>query len=308
MDDHEGIDIRHGTRRVRLPVQARAVEIFRPADRGVRLQPPRADPQRADRARIAALPVPGDLPVPRPRPAAADPARRTATPSGRRARALTKDPTGDADPGVRRHHRLRLPRDPGRHPEDRGPAGGEGKAAVLLMRLEPERPARVAGEEGLELRRDRRVLEDLHPRRLSGRAVRAADASPALPVPPVAVRHHAARRQVIFGPAVRPLPQLPITVDSEGYLVAQSDFHEPVGPSFWERAVTTAPEHPHDYDPTTPADRRQSGGVTGWASRLHRRAHRHQLRRPASSGARSSRTTGRSCSARSRSTASSSSC
>jgi ubiquinol-cytochrome c reductase iron-sulfur subunit len=41
--------------------------------------------------------------------------------------------------------------------------------------------------------------------------------------------------KVIFGPANRPLPQLPIKVDSEGYLVAQSDFHEPVGPSFWER-------------------------------------------------------------------------
>ena len=41
--------------------------------------------------------------------------------------------------------------------------------------------------------------------------------------------------EVIFGPAKRPLPQLPITVDSEGYLIAQSDFHEPVGPSFWER-------------------------------------------------------------------------
>lgn len=41
--------------------------------------------------------------------------------------------------------------------------------------------------------------------------------------------------KVIFGPAARPLPQLPITVDDEGYLVAQSDFTEPVGPSFWER-------------------------------------------------------------------------
>ena len=41
--------------------------------------------------------------------------------------------------------------------------------------------------------------------------------------------------KVIFGPASRPLPQLPITVDDEGYLVAQSDFTEPVGPSFWER-------------------------------------------------------------------------
>ena len=41
--------------------------------------------------------------------------------------------------------------------------------------------------------------------------------------------------KVIFGPAARPLPQLPITVDDEGYLVARSDFLEPVGPSFWER-------------------------------------------------------------------------
>jgi ubiquinol-cytochrome c reductase iron-sulfur subunit len=41
--------------------------------------------------------------------------------------------------------------------------------------------------------------------------------------------------KVVFGPASRPLPQLPITVDAEGYLIAQSDFTEPVGPSFWER-------------------------------------------------------------------------
>jgi len=41
--------------------------------------------------------------------------------------------------------------------------------------------------------------------------------------------------KVVFGPAKRPLPQLPITVDDEGYLVAQGDFAEPVGPSFWER-------------------------------------------------------------------------
>ncbi|NEE01786.1 Rieske (2Fe-2S) protein [Phytoactinopolyspora halotolerans] len=41
--------------------------------------------------------------------------------------------------------------------------------------------------------------------------------------------------EVIFGPATRALPQLPIAVDSEGFLVAQSDFTEPVGPSYWER-------------------------------------------------------------------------
>ena len=41
--------------------------------------------------------------------------------------------------------------------------------------------------------------------------------------------------RVIFGPAGRHLPQLPLAVDEQGYLVAQSDFTEPVGPSFWER-------------------------------------------------------------------------
>lgn len=40
---------------------------------------------------------------------------------------------------------------------------------------------------------------------------------------------------VVFGPAARRMPQLPIGVDDEGYLIALSDFKEPVGPSFWER-------------------------------------------------------------------------
>ncbi|MFI6869536.1 ubiquinol-cytochrome c reductase iron-sulfur subunit [Nocardia sp. NPDC050406] len=39
----------------------------------------------------------------------------------------------------------------------------------------------------------------------------------------------------VFGPAARALPQLPITVNSEGYLVAVHDFIEPLGPAFWER-------------------------------------------------------------------------
>lgn len=41
--------------------------------------------------------------------------------------------------------------------------------------------------------------------------------------------------RVVFGPAARALPQLPITVDEDGYIVAVSDFEEPVGPSYWER-------------------------------------------------------------------------
>jgi ubiquinol-cytochrome c reductase iron-sulfur subunit len=39
----------------------------------------------------------------------------------------------------------------------------------------------------------------------------------------------------IFGPAARSLPQLPLTVDDEGYLRAQDDYDEPVGPGFWDR-------------------------------------------------------------------------
>jgi quinol---cytochrome c reductase iron-sulfur subunit len=38
----------------------------------------------------------------------------------------------------------------------------------------------------------------------------------------------------VFGPAARPLPLLPITVNDEGYLVATGDFAEAIGPSFWE--------------------------------------------------------------------------
>jgi ubiquinol-cytochrome c reductase iron-sulfur subunit len=40
---------------------------------------------------------------------------------------------------------------------------------------------------------------------------------------------------VVFGPAARRMPQLKIGVNDEGFLVAKSDFAEPIGPSFWER-------------------------------------------------------------------------
>ncbi|MFI2647233.1 ubiquinol-cytochrome c reductase iron-sulfur subunit [Micromonospora fulviviridis] len=39
----------------------------------------------------------------------------------------------------------------------------------------------------------------------------------------------------VFGPANRPLPQLPIEVDEEGFFVAKSDYTETIGPDFWER-------------------------------------------------------------------------
>jgi ubiquinol-cytochrome c reductase iron-sulfur subunit len=39
----------------------------------------------------------------------------------------------------------------------------------------------------------------------------------------------------VFGPAPRPLPQLPLAVDDQGYLIAQDGYDEPIGPGFWER-------------------------------------------------------------------------
>jgi ubiquinol-cytochrome c reductase iron-sulfur subunit len=39
----------------------------------------------------------------------------------------------------------------------------------------------------------------------------------------------------VFGPAARSLPQLPLAVDGEGYLVATGDFSDPVGGGFWTR-------------------------------------------------------------------------
>ncbi|WP_018654850.1 ubiquinol-cytochrome c reductase iron-sulfur subunit [Actinomadura flavalba] len=40
--------------------------------------------------------------------------------------------------------------------------------------------------------------------------------------------------KVVFGPAARPLPQLPLA-EEDGYIIATADFPEPIGPSFWER-------------------------------------------------------------------------
>ena len=111
--------------------------------------------------------------------------------------------------------------------------------------------------------------------------------------------------KVIFGPAKRPLPQLQITVDDEGYLVAPEGFHEAVGPSFWERGMSTDTADPtgDELAPATPrqprpAARSRSAGIAGWLD--DRTRHRQGRRLP--HARRSSPTTGRSCSARSRCT------
>jgi ubiquinol-cytochrome c reductase iron-sulfur subunit len=41
-----------------------------------------------------------------------------------------------------------------------------------------------------------------------------------------------------FGPAPRPLPQLPLMITEDGYLAAQAPYDQAVGPGFWERTTT----------------------------------------------------------------------
>jgi ubiquinol-cytochrome c reductase iron-sulfur subunit len=40
--------------------------------------------------------------------------------------------------------------------------------------------------------------------------------------------------RLIFGPAGRALPQLPLMIDAQGYLRAAGPFHEDIGPSWWD--------------------------------------------------------------------------
>jgi ubiquinol-cytochrome c reductase iron-sulfur subunit len=43
------------------------------------------------------------------------------------------------------------------------------------------------------------------------------------------------RARPVFGPATRSLPQLPLRIDRDGYLVAGGDFSDPIGPGSWHR-------------------------------------------------------------------------
>jgi ubiquinol-cytochrome c reductase iron-sulfur subunit len=40
----------------------------------------------------------------------------------------------------------------------------------------------------------------------------------------------------VFGPAPRPLPRLPLSIDGDGFLVAAAGYDQAVGPGFWSRS------------------------------------------------------------------------
>ena len=71
-----------------------------------------------------------------------------------------------------------------------GTAVLEEKAKAAVLAPPPRRGRSIESREAarLGLPGHRRLLQDLHPRRLPGRPVRAADAPPAVPVPPVDLR------------------------------------------------------------------------------------------------------------------------
>ena len=151
---------------------------------------------------------------------------------------LMRDPEMTPDQVRGRHQRLRLPRHAGDpsavHRRGHGVLEAKAKAAVILIRLDPSliqvQKEKDWGVEGVVAYS--KICTHV------GCAVGLYEQQTHHLLCPC---HQSTFDltddcNVIFGPANRPLPQLKITVDDEGYLVAPQGFEEPVGPSFWERA------------------------------------------------------------------------
>jgi ubiquinol-cytochrome c reductase iron-sulfur subunit len=232
MADKEGIDLRHQVRGSDETIQ-RSVEIFKEADRESGFGR-RTLIRNSLIGALVAFPLPAIVLFRGLGPMDQDPVKLLSHTMWKKGTRLTRDPSGtpikasDVTLGSVFHV---IPEGLN---EKEDMLEQKAKAAVLLMRLKPEdlhvSPDRkdwnydgivayskicthVGCPVALYEQQTHHLLCPCHQSQFD-------------------ITHEAA---VIFGPAKRPLPQLPITVDSEGYLVARSDFHEPVGPSFWER-------------------------------------------------------------------------
>ena len=210
MGDHEIVEMRHPS--------ASSDERPRRGPRGVqrrchrvRHRPPPADPQLAARCDGRARPAGRRLPA-RPRPAAR--ATSSRTPSGRRACASSRTSRAPrSSPRTCEIGQL-VNAEPGVFFED-GPDGeplyhgtellqAKTKAATILVRMHPDDITPEQGPRGLGRRRHPVLLQDLHPRRVPDLPVGAADAPPAVPVPPVDVRPGGQRQGDLR--SGRPLP------------------------------------------------------------------------------------------------------
>ena len=119
-------------------------------------------------------------------------------PGAERRQAGPADPRGrHPDPARGRQRRRpdhRLPRHPGRRDQRaRRLADPADPPAGRRRRRGPGQGRGRRDQQGLDVGQLRRVLEDLHARRLPRQPVRAADQPAALPVPPVAVPDHRQR-------------------------------------------------------------------------------------------------------------------
>jgi ubiquinol-cytochrome c reductase iron-sulfur subunit len=56
----------------------------------------------------------------------------------------------------------------------------------------------------------------------------------------------------VFGPAALPLPQLPLAIDDDGYVIADGPFSRPIGPGFWNQQRQW--EHNTEADPSGATD------------------------------------------------------
>ena len=165
---------------------------------------------------------------------------------------------------------------------------------TLLIHMRPGQNQPRAGPGGLDRRRPRRLLEALHPRRLPGRALPGAERACCCARATSRRSTCSTARSPIFGPATRSLPQLPLG-DRRRRLPRSppATSPAPIGPGFWDRAS---------------ADGRRTAAAPTALRPLARPSRRRRARSPARRSTRSSPTTGRSCSARSPCTASSSWC
>ena len=236
--------VAHGRRRARrraspdrrLPRDAgRRGQGLRRRRRGVRLHPSLGDPQQPHR-RAHRLPAARRRALPRLRPAGPAP-RRAAQPhhvgEGHASRAR---PVRRADQGRRRHaSAARSTSSPRAWPS----------SSTASSRRRPRRPSSSCASS--------RASSTRHPTASPGRttassptprSARTSDApwrctsSTRTTCSARATSRSSTWRTTARSSSARPsgpLPQLPIAVDDEGYLIAQSDFNEPVGPSFWER-------------------------------------------------------------------------
>lgn len=232
MHDKEGVDIRHSIRGSETST-ARAAEIFAIANEESGFSR-RTLVRNSLIGALIAFPLPGVVLFRGLAPQDADPVALLSETMWRKGLRLTQDPTGlpikasDVTLGSVFHVIPEGLNDVSDMLEQKA------KAAVLLMRLKPEDLHVSAGRENWNY--DGIVAYSKICTHVGCPVALYEQQTHHLLCPchqsQFDITHEA---RVIFGPAARPLPQLPITVDAEGYLVARSGFHEPVGPSFWER-------------------------------------------------------------------------